>query len=143
MILGAGVLQRPGIRKAKEMGLEVIAVDMNPNAIGFSDADISLVISTIDIPAVLKAAREYQIDGIMTLASDMPMRTVARVAQELGLPSISEDAAFKATDKQAMRQALAAHGVPIPVFFWSQGSTGISKSNRTCSRGLLYCKACG
>ena len=117
MILGAGVLQRPGIRKAKEMGLEVIAVDMNPNAIGFSDADISLVISTIDIPAVLKAAREYQIDGIMTLASDMPMRTVARVAQELGLPSISEDAAFKATDKQAMRQALAAHGVPIPVFF--------------------------
>lgn len=117
MILGAGVLQKPGIIKAKEMGYEVVAVDMDPNAVGFQDADIKLVISTIDIPAVLAAAKEYQIDGVMTLASDMPMRTVACVGREMGLPAISEDAAFRATDKHAMRRALKEHGVPVPVFF--------------------------
>lgn len=117
MILGAGVLQRPGILKAKEMGLEVVAVDMNPDAVGFRDADIKLVISTIDIPAVLEAAKQYKIDGIMTLASDMPMRTVACVGNALGLPAIHEEAAFRATDKHAMRQALKENGVPVPVFF--------------------------
>ena len=40
MILGASILQLPAIQKAKEMGLEVIAVDMNPNAIGFGEADV-------------------------------------------------------------------------------------------------------
>lgn len=117
MILGASILQLPAIRKAKAMGLRVIAVDMNPYAIGFGECDVPLVISTIDIPAVLEAAKSYQIDGIMTLASDMPMRTVAKVGKELSLPAISEEAAFRATDKHAMRQALQSHGVPIPQFF--------------------------
>ena len=35
MILGASILQLPAIIKAKEMGLQVIAVDMDPEAIGF------------------------------------------------------------------------------------------------------------
>ena len=35
MILGASILQLPAIQKAKEMDLDVIAVDMNPEAVGF------------------------------------------------------------------------------------------------------------
>ena len=35
MILGASILQLPAIKKAKEMGLEVVVVDMNPDAVGF------------------------------------------------------------------------------------------------------------
>ncbi len=117
MILGASILQLPAIRKAKEMGLEVVAVDMNPEAIGFAEADIHLVISTIDIPKVVEAAKEYRVDGVMTLASDMPMRTVAAVAKELGLVGIDADTAVKATNKAIMRQALHEHGVPVPRFF--------------------------
>ena len=116
MILGASVLQLPGIEKAKEMGYEVIAVDMDPNAVGFKSADICLVVSTIDIPAVVQAAKEYRIDGVMTLASDMPMRTVAAVAKECGLVGIDMDTAIKATNKAEMREALAAGNVPIPEF---------------------------
>ena len=33
MILGASILQLPAIEKASEMGLEAIAVDMNPEAV--------------------------------------------------------------------------------------------------------------
>ena len=39
MILGASILQLPAIKKAKELGLNVIVVDMNPNAIGFKEDD--------------------------------------------------------------------------------------------------------
>lgn len=118
MILGGSILQLPAIKKAKEMGLQVIVVDMNPEAIGFSEVGIEKeVISTIDIPEVIKAAKKHNIDGIMTLASDMPMRTVAAVAKELNLIGISEETALKATDKAEMRKALKKHNVPIPRFY--------------------------
>lgn len=117
MILGASILQVPAIQKAKEMGLEVVAVDMDRNAVGFQFADICLPISTIDIPAVVLAAKEYKVNGVMTLASDMPMRTVASVAKECGLVGIDADIALRATNKAVMRQALKEHGVPIPEFY--------------------------
>ena len=51
MILGASILQLPAIKKAKEMGLEVVVVDMNPDAVGFQTEGIEKeIISTIDIP---------------------------------------------------------------------------------------------
>lgn len=118
MILGASVLQVPAIKKAKEMGLQVIAVDMDPNAIGFQIEGIQTeVISTIDTEKVLEAARKHKIDGIMTLASDMPMRTVAVVAKELGLVGIDEETALKATNKAVMRESLAQNQVPVPRFY--------------------------
>ena len=117
MILGASILQLPAIQQAKEMGLHVIAVDMNPDAIGFKESGIQCeVISTIDIPAVLKCAKENAIDGIMTLASDMPMQTVALVAEELGLVGVSKETALKATNKAFMRDALQDCNVPIPLY---------------------------
>lgn len=118
MILGASVLQLPAIKKAKELGLQVIAVDMNPEAIGFKEEGIiTEVLSTIDIEKVLEAAKKHNIDGIMTLASDMPMRTVAVVAKELGLVGISEATAIKATNKACMRKCLEENNVPIPRFY--------------------------
>lgn len=118
MILGASILQLPAIKKAKKMGLQVIAVDINPNAVGFKESDVICeVISTIDIPKVLEAAKRHKIDGIMTLASDMPMRTVAIVAKELNLVGISEDCAVNVTNKAEMRRCLYNHDVPSPEFY--------------------------
>lgn len=118
MILGASILQLPAIEKAAEMGLTVIALDMNPDAVGFSvPGVIREVISTIDIPAAVEVAKKHRIDGVMTLATDMPMRTVAAVAKECGLVGIDEDTAIKATDKSEMREALRFAGVPVPKFY--------------------------
>lgn len=118
MILGASILQLPAIEKAKEMGLDVVVVDMNPNAIGFEIPGIKKeIISTIDVPAIIEAAKRHQIDGIMTLATDMPMRSVAAVAEQMGLVGIDKDTAVKATNKAEMRKALQKAGVPIPKFF--------------------------
>lgn len=118
MILGASILQLPAIEKARELGLDTVVVDMNPNAIGFNVPGIQKeVISTIDISAILEAAKRHQIDGIMTLATDMPMRAVASVATEMSLVGINTDTALKATNKAEMRKALQDSGVPIPKFF--------------------------
>lgn len=117
MILGAGILQLPAIEKAKQMGLDIIAVDMNPKAIGFRVEGITReIISTIDTEAILEAAKRHKIDGIMTLASDMPMRSVAVVSNALGLVGISVDTAIKATDKAIMRDTLKKNCVPIPEY---------------------------
>lgn len=118
MILGASILQLPAIKKAKEMGLDVIVVDMNPDAVGFKEDGITkLYISTIDIPRILEAARAYRIDGIMTLASDMPMQAVAAVCEELGLIGVTPQTALNATNKAEMRKCFKTHGVPIPDFY--------------------------
>lgn len=49
--------------------------------------------------------------------SDMPMRSVAIVAKEMGLVGITEQTALNATNKAEMRQCLKESGVPIPQFF--------------------------
>ena len=118
MILGASILQLPAIIKAKEMGLQVIAVDMDPNAIGFKEENVICeVISTIDEEGILAAAKKHNIDGIVTICTDLPMRAVARVARELGLPGISEEAAYMCTNKGAMRERLKQCGVPVPEYY--------------------------
>ena len=55
MIIGAGPLQMPAIEQAKRMGLYVIAVDMDPQAIGFKKADKSIEVSTIDVQVLSDA----------------------------------------------------------------------------------------
>lgn len=129
MILGASILQLPAIEEARKMGIDVIAVDMNPNAIGFEVEGVTKeIISTIDINEVLLAAKSHKVDGIMTLASDMPMRTVAVVAKEMGLVGITEETALKATNKVIMRETLKVHGVPIPKFYRIKNRDDYSKA---------------
>ena len=117
MILGASILQLPAIEKSIEMGHQCIAIDMDPEAIGFNvPGVIKEVISTIDTERVMEAAERHQIDGIMTLASDMPMMTVAAVCEKMNLPGVTKETALKATNKSFMREALKAAGVPVPIF---------------------------
>lgn len=118
MILGGSILQLPAIKKAKELGLNVIVLDINPDAVGFKEEGIiGLQISTIDTNRVIEAAERYNIDGIMTLASDVPMPTIAKVCQKLGLPGISPQTALNATNKAEMRNCFKEHHVPIPEFY--------------------------
>ncbi len=116
MILGASQLQLPAIIKAKEMGLHVIVLDINKDAVGTVYADEFYEISTIDIEHIVIKAKELKIDGIMTLATDMPMRAVAAVGEMLGLNTINYETAIMATNKVKMREILSYYGVPIPFF---------------------------
>jgi len=117
LIIGASILQLPAILKAKEMGFYVGVVDYNPKEAGVPYADVFFDVSTIDIEGVIRTAREFRPLGIMTMATDMPMRAIARATTELGLPVISFETALKATDKGEMIKAFKAAAVEIPWFF--------------------------
>lgn len=117
LIIGASILQLPAIKKAKEMGLYVAVADFNPNAIGIQYADEYYNVSTIDEDAICDVARRFKPNGIMTLATDMPMRSLAKAAAMLGLPAISYDTAIKATDKHEMIKAFKEHDVASPWFY--------------------------
>ena len=116
-IIGASVLQLPAIKKAKEMGFYVGVADYNPEAVGIKFADKYFNVSTIDEQGIYRAAKDFRADGIMTLATDMPMRSLAYAAEKLNLPGISYETAVKATDKGEMIKAFAANGVEHPWYF--------------------------
>lgn len=116
MIIGAGPLQVPAIIKSKEMGLETMTIDFDPKAPGFKYADKSFLISTVDIESAVLKAKELQLDAVMAVATDRPMRTVAAIGKELNINTISIETAELATNKARMRERLELFGVPIPKF---------------------------
>ncbi len=67
------------------------------------------------VSAVLDAARCRPIDGIITVG-DRPTVIAARIAQRLGLPGHSPEAAEVARDKERMRNRLRDAGLPVPWF---------------------------
>lgn len=118
MILGASALQVPAIKKAKELGYEVILVDYDPEAVGFELADIKLVVSTLDQEEVLRQAQIYNPDVIITSTSDGPVRTAAYVNEKMGKqPDLAYEDSLCATIKSHMRDRLKECNVPIPQYF--------------------------
>ncbi|MBQ9805817.1 MAG: ATP-grasp domain-containing protein [Clostridia bacterium] len=117
LIIGASILQLPAIKRAKELGYYVGVIDYDPKAIGIPYADGYFNVSTIDIEGVTKTAKEFCPDGIMTLATDMPMRSIAAATEALGLPGISFDTAIKSTDKAEMIRAFEANRVEHPWYY--------------------------
>ncbi len=118
-ILGAGVMQIPAIRSAKELGWTVVAADANPSSPGAALANRFLPVDLKDRDGLAAAARgirdELGLGGVFTAGTDFSA-SVAWVAQELGLPGISFETALKASDKLMMRASLAAAGVNSPRF---------------------------
>jgi biotin carboxylase len=114
LILGASDFQLPAIIKAKEMGLVVGVVDMNPEAIGVPYADKFYCVSTIDKDGVLNAAKDFKADGIVTLCTDMPMRALAYACETLGLPGLDYVSAVRSTDKAEMIKAFEVADVEHP-----------------------------
>jgi biotin carboxylase len=98
------------------MGLEVMAVDGNPRAPGLTLAHHALNISTLDEPSVLRAAKDWHPDGVMTVGSDRAVQVVANIARALGLAGLDPDAAARTNSKSEMRRHFRANGVPAPRF---------------------------
>jgi len=117
LILGAGKEQIPAIEAAARKGIRTLVLDMNPEAEGAALADEFRAVSTRDIAAILAFLGEYKakIDGVMTIASDIP-HCVSAVAEALGVPHIAPEVARRCIDKFAMKRALQAKGVTIPEF---------------------------
>lgn len=114
LVLAAGILQVPIIKKAKDMGIYVIAADGDPNAVGLKYADEAIVVNITSEEDVLKVAREEQIDGVIHPCSEVSMNVMGRLNDELGLSGITREQAIRATNKHLMREAFEKGNAPSP-----------------------------
>ena len=111
-IIGASYLQLPLIETAKQMGLKTHVFAWRANDVGETAADVFYPISITETEAILKTCREIGIDGICSIGSDLAMKAVNYVAEQMNLPANSMRATAKSTDKHLMREAFAEHGDP-------------------------------
>ena len=105
-MLGGGFLQKYVICKAKTMGYYVLCLDADPNAMGFAIADEHAVINIVDEEACLAYARDKQVDGVLTAATDFSVLTMSRIAEELHLPGINYQSAKVIKNKALVRKRL-------------------------------------
>ena len=150
MVLAAGLLQIPVIKKAREMGVYVIGVDDDPDAPGMALADKAIVPGgLINEEKLLAIAKEEQVDGVIHPCSEVAMNVMGRINDELHLCGISKEIAIRATNKHLMREAFEAYGAPSPKsyctddveegyrLFFSIGGKAILKPSRNSgSRGI-------
>ncbi|HKL76318.1 MAG TPA: ATP-grasp domain-containing protein [Halanaerobiales bacterium] len=113
LILGGGNGQLSSIKKAKEMGHEVVVSDYYKNAPGKKFSDFSENISTFDIDGNIKVAKKYNIDGVMTVGTDQPVFTAMKVAKKLNLPRyLTEETARAVTNKREMKKTFSKYDIP-------------------------------
>lgn len=115
LVLAAGLLQLPVIKKAREMGYYVIAADDDPDAPGMALADKAIVPGGLmDEERMVALAKEEHINGVIHPCSEVAMNVMGRINDELHLSGISKEIAIRATNKHLMREAFEKYGAPSP-----------------------------
>ena len=124
MLLGGLRYLLPVIDAAHKMGIYVITADYLPDNIAHKYSDEHVNVSIIDKEAVLKVAREKQIDGIMSFAVDPGVVTASYVQQKMGLPSFGPyESVVILQNKDKFRAFLAENGFNVP---WSFGFASVN-----------------
>ncbi len=140
VVVGAGVLTVPLIRRARDMEIATIVMDGDPDAPGMALAETPVVMSTRDAEGAAGAARvlarQEPIHGVVTAGADVEV-TVAAIANALGLPGPSPEAAYLCNHKAAMRRALREAGVPGPEFAEVKGVDEASAAARDVGFPLM------
>lgn len=115
MLLGGIRYLLPVIKAAHEQGYYVITADYLPNNIAHQYSDEYVNVSIIDKEAVLKAAKEKQIDGIMSFGVDPGVVSASYVQEKMGLPSFGPyESVCILQNKNLFRKFLAENGFNAP-----------------------------
>ena len=115
-IIGANSFQAPLIEKAKQMGFETHVFAWAAGDVGERAADVFHPISITEKEAIWQVCRQVGVEGCCSVGSDLAVHTVNYVQRRLGNPCDPEITDTIATNKYAMRRALAQAGVACPRF---------------------------
>ena len=114
MLLGGLRYLLPVIEAAHKLGAYVITADYLPDNIAHKYSDEYVNVSIIDRDAVLKVAREKEIDGILSFGVDPGVVTAAYVAEQMGLPFPPLASVEILQNKDRFRDFLEANGFNCP-----------------------------
>lgn len=115
LVLAAGILQVPIIKRAHEMGYYVIAADGNPEACGLQYADNAICANITSEEEMVEIAKREKIDGVIHPCSEVSMNVMGRIHDELNLSGVSRMQAVVATNKHLMREAFKKGDAPSPI----------------------------
>ena len=118
MLLGGIRYLLPVIKAAHEQGYYVITADYLPDNIAHKYSDEYVNVSIIDKEAVLKVAREKEIDGIMSFGVDPGVIAASYVQNQMGLPSFGPFESVEILqNKDKFRTFLSQNGFNVPWAF--------------------------
>ena len=116
MLLGGIHYLLPVIKAAHEQGYYVITADYLPDNVAHRYSDEYVNVSIINKEAVLKVAREKEIDGIISFGVDPGVVTAAYVQEQMDLPSMGPYESVRILqNKDLFRAFLADNGFNTPV----------------------------
>ena len=110
LVLGTNAGQADLIRHMRARGWRVIGCSPVAGEVGQRFCDVVEPVDIADLEALESAARRHEVDLILSVASDVAIRSVVTLSERLGLPHF-HDSAFVALldDKAALRAFLAEH----------------------------------
>lgn len=111
------------IKTAKAMGYYTVLCDYLSDNPGQYEADKYYNVSTTDVEAVYRVAKDEGVGGILAYASDPAALPAAIVAEHLGLPTNPAKAVEILGVKHRFRDFLSSHGFACPKHFAFNAST--------------------
>jgi len=131
LILGAGLMQKPAILSAKQLGYTTCVIDADDKAVAIPCADVFKKIDLKDKDGILAYAKELQnseegLAAVFTAGTDFSA-SVSYVCEKLNLPAHSFLAATNASVKTQMRECFEKNQVPSPKYF-RIGKADVSES---------------
>ena len=115
LCLGGSKWQTDLIRRAGELGLETLVVDIDPGCPGAALADTFVAVDTNDVAVLIEIARSAGVHLVLADQSDRVVMVAAQINVALDLPGLRPEVAVRFTDKREMRAALLGK-VPMPAF---------------------------
>ncbi len=116
LLLGGSKFIVPAIEIIHDLGYEAITCDYLPGNLAHKYSDHYENLSVVDKDAILKAAIDHKIEGIMSFACDPGVATAAYVAEQMGLPSVGPyESVCILQNKKRFRHFLTENGFNSPV----------------------------
>ena len=117
LVLAGGFPQRALLQELRRRGYETLLADYLEHPVAEKDADHVFRVSTLDVPAIQSLAATWDVAFLITACTDQALLTVARVSEELGLPSyLDAETALRVTNKTYMKDVFRTHGIPTASF---------------------------
>ena len=133
LVLAGGSDQIDLINELKKRGHKVVLVDYYPNPPAKRFADKHIQESTLDVEKVREIAVTEKVDMICTACTDQALLTVAKVSEELSLPTyISYQTALNVTNKSFMKKVMMDNDIPTSKYMI------VDKADAKLARNFQY-----
>lgn len=147
LVFGGSYLQKSIILECVKSNLTTILIDPDNNPVTKNEINFFEVVNGDDFDGTCRIIEKYNIDAIITSATDKPLLMMSRIAKKYGFPFFSENTALITTDKYLMKKVFIQAGIPCTNGILSKQAKSpfsfpviVKPRDNSGSRGVYYCK---